>query len=146
MAYGPDLKRAATNLSEWAVFDVGPARVMPADLSVLAHPEAALAASKEGVDLVLSPAESLSDDDVRLVNLRPVEQMATAACGRDRAILALVPRGHGPWRGERAGSGQTLTYVVDTKVTRDKRFQDRVDFEALFSPPILGVLGPFGHK
>jgi predicted amidohydrolase len=133
-ALGPNVKAVPTNLGQSLAADTGPARVLLTSLKAMSHPEAALAAAKEGVDLVLCPAQILDESDLRLIALRPIEQLAAAACSLNCSTVSLIPLGHGQGRGATVGAGQVLTYVVDTRQTRDKRFQDRVDFETLFGP------------
>ena len=113
--------------------DWGPARIMIAPLNDLWHPELALSASKWGCDLVVCSERSLNEDQADLVALRPIEQVALAVCAKDGAAIGLMPQGHQPTRGARATVGDRCSYVLDTHETRRKRFQDRIDFEVLFS-------------
>ncbi|MDR1309799.1 MAG: carbon-nitrogen hydrolase family protein [Deltaproteobacteria bacterium] len=126
-----------TGFGPWPIHDFGPARLMLADQESLWHPELAIAAAKEGVDLVLCPGAGFSREDQLMLGLRPIEQVAVAAASPQAALVSLIPEGHGPGRGASAQAGQVAAYTVDTSLTRRKRFQDRVDFESLFLPPIL---------
>ncbi|MDR2301293.1 MAG: carbon-nitrogen hydrolase family protein [Deltaproteobacteria bacterium] len=126
-----------SNFSAWPVYDFGAARLMMADLGSLWHPELAVSAAKDGVDLILCPAPELTKEDALMLTLRPIEQLAVAASSPNSALVSLIPQGHGPGRGATALSGQVATYAVDTRLTREKSFQDRVDFETLFLDPIL---------
>ena len=74
-----------------------------------------------------------------MLTLRPIEQVAVAAASPNLALISLIPQGHGAGRGTTALTGQVATYPVDTKLTRQKTFQDRVDFETVFREPILGT-------
>jgi predicted amidohydrolase len=127
-----------SNFSLWPVHDYGPARLMVADLDSLRHPELALAAAKDGVDLILCPAVDLSKEDGLMLRLRPIEQVAVAASSPNLAQIHLIPQGHGQGRGATALAGQVATYSVDTGLTRRKSFQDRVDFGAVFKSPVPG--------
>ncbi|MDR3134554.1 MAG: carbon-nitrogen hydrolase family protein [Deltaproteobacteria bacterium] len=128
---------AKSNLGQWPVYDFGPARLMLADIRSLWHPELAVSASKEGVDLILCPAPELTREDALMLAFRPIEQVAVAAASPQVALVSLIPQGHGIGRGVSAIPGQVATYTVDTALTRKKSFQDRVDFEAIFKPPVL---------
>jgi predicted amidohydrolase len=114
--------------------DCGPARVMLAPLRHLLHPELALSAAKWGVDLTVSSEEIITPAYRNLIALRPIEQIALAAAGRNGAAIALPPQGHQAGRGAACGPGDHCQYVLDTRETRRKLFQDRIDFETLFQP------------
>jgi hypothetical protein len=129
-----------SNFTHWPVYDFGPARIAQVDLESLRHPELALAAAKEGVDIILCPAADLTKEDLLTLTFRPIEQVAVAAASPQSAIISLIPQGHGPGRGVNALAGQVATYSVDTNLTRVKSFQDRVDFPTLFRKPIGGVV------
>jgi hypothetical protein len=113
--------------------DFGPARIMIATLKDLRHPELALSAAKWGCDLAVCSERHLSENQADLVALRPIEQIALAACAKNGAAIGLIPQGHQPGRGARAAAGDRCSYVLDTNETRCKRFQDRIDFETLFT-------------
>lgn len=113
--------------------DFGPARIMVAPLKDLLHPELALSAAKWGCDLAVCSEHSLAKDNLEMVALRPIEQIAVAACAKNGAAIGLIPQGHQSGRGARAIAGDRCSYVLDTNETRRKRFQDRIDFDALFS-------------
>jgi predicted amidohydrolase len=129
---GKNIKKITVNDGPWSYFEVGPARIALTSLRVLAQPEAGVALAKDGVDLALCPERDLTQGDLRLISLRPIEQLAVGACSLNSSQLSLIPQGHGPGRGASIGPGQALTYVVDTRETRDKHFQDRVDYETVF--------------
>ncbi len=119
--------------TDFPFFDFGPARIMLADLKDLIHPELALAAAKWGCDLAACSEHSLTAEKKALVELRPIDQIAVAACGKNAAAIGLIPQGHQAGRGSSAGAGDRCDYVLDTHETRRKRFQERVDFDTLFS-------------
>lgn len=113
--------------------DFGPARIMIAPLNDLLHPELALSAAKWGCDLAICSEHCLSEEMADLAALRPIDQIAVAVCAKNGAAIGLVPLGHQPGRGARASAGDRCSYVLDTNETRRKRFQDRIDFDALFA-------------
>jgi predicted amidohydrolase len=127
---------ALLDASEAAGFprvDFGPARILLAPLDELIHPELALAAAKWGCDLAASSEDCLDEGRAALVALRPIEQIAVTACAGNGAAIGLIPQGHRAGRGVlRFGDGH-CAHVLDTSETRRKRFQERIDFEALFS-------------
>ncbi|MDR0355404.1 MAG: hypothetical protein LBJ64_06670 [Deltaproteobacteria bacterium] len=126
-----------TGFTHFPVYEWGPARIMLADLESVWHPELALAAAKEGVDLILCSQAELSKDDELMLTLRPIEQVALAAAGRNLALVSLIPHGHGPGRGSLAQAGHMASYPVDTRLTRSKTFLDIVDYPGLFRKPVL---------
>jgi predicted amidohydrolase len=126
-----------SNFTSWPVYDFGPARLLLVDLESVRHPEVTVAAAKDGVDLILCPAQELSSEDILLLTLRPIEQAAVVASSVNSALVSLIPDGHGAGRGLTVKSGQVATYTVDTHLTRHKQFQDRVDYGTIFREPIL---------
>lgn len=116
--------------------DYGSARIMLAPVKDLIHPELVLSAAKWGCDLAVSSELDLSEEQAALISMRPIEQMALAACATNGAAIGLIPQGHQPGRGVRAGAGDRCTYVLDTVETRVKHFQDRVDYDTLLRPSV----------
>jgi predicted amidohydrolase len=113
--------------------DFGPARILLASLDDLIHPELALAAAKWGCDLAVASESHMDEDRAALVALRPIEQLAVAACARNGAAIGLIPQGHQAGRGTRIFREGVCSYLLDTGETRRKKFQERIDYEALFS-------------
>ena len=123
---------AATE-SDFPRVDFGPARILLASLDDLIHPEFALAAAKWGCDLAVASESRMDEGRAALVALRPIEQLALAACARDGAAIGLIPQGHQAGRGAKILSEGLCSCVLDTAETRRKRFQERIDYESLFS-------------
>ncbi|MDR2787413.1 MAG: carbon-nitrogen hydrolase family protein [Candidatus Accumulibacter sp.] len=113
--------------------EFGPARILLASLDELIHPELALAAAKWGCDLAVASESRMDEGRAALVALRPIEQIAVAACARDGAAIGLIPQGHEAGRGVRTFREGLCSCVLDTAETRRKKFQERIDYEALFS-------------
>ena len=113
--------------------DFGPARILLTSLDDLIHPELALAAAKWGCDLAVASESHMDEARAARVALRPIEQLAVAACARNGAAIGLIPRGHQAGCGVRTFTSGHCSCVLDTRETRRKRFLDRIDFETLFS-------------
>ncbi|WP_310598617.1 carbon-nitrogen hydrolase family protein [Desulfobulbus sp.] len=117
--------------ARFPTFDCGPARVCLMPQAALYHPELVLSGAKEGTDLavIFSPQ---FDDTVRLLGgVRTIEQAAVAVCSPEGGGIWMPPQGHR--RGEEvlAQPGGHCCLTVDTAVTRNKRFQDRIDYFTL---------------
>jgi predicted amidohydrolase len=113
--------------------DFGPARILLASLDDLIHPELALAAAKWGCDLAVASESHMDEERAARVALRPIEQLAVAACAKNGAAIGLIPQGHQPGRGTVSFTEAPCSHELDTHETRRKKFQDRIDYEALFS-------------
>lgn len=112
-------------------FDFGPARVVVVPFTFLEHPELAVALAKRGCDVAVS-SERLLDGEWKLIGgVRTVENLAVAVCGVNGAGIWTNPQGHERWGEVTAGRGEYCIFDIDTAHTRQKRFQDRVDFELL---------------
>ncbi|MDR3204557.1 MAG: carbon-nitrogen hydrolase family protein [Deltaproteobacteria bacterium] len=129
-------KNIKPNFKPWFIGDCGPVRVIFGPLEILDHPEAAVVAAKSGVDLALCPASELSDDDLDLVALRPIEQLAVCSCGLNAGAFYGIPRSEGLGPGAKVKAGEILSFSFNSIQTREKRFQERIDYEALFSKPV----------
>jgi predicted amidohydrolase len=114
--------------------DYGSARLWLAEEAEIVHPEAAVAAAKWGADLAVALVDSLTPERRLLAALRPIDQLATALAAPDGAAMGLPWQGHDPGRGVLVGPGEMGGLTIDTREIRDKRFQDRLDFAALFRP------------
>ena len=119
-------------------FDFGPARITLAPMAALRHPEPALAASKQGCDLAIAIEPEISAGDRLLAGARTIENLAIAACGRNLAGIWQPPEGHRRWAEDLAEPGQACRLTLDTGRTRQKRFQDRVDFRTLLAASFNG--------
>lgn len=111
--------------------DIGPARVALMGFAEFRHPEAALASSKEGCDMVVTFAESFTDEIKLLCGARTLNHLAVACCTTDGAGIWLHPKGHQRWGEALTGRNDRCSNIVDTIETRNKRFQDRVDMKQL---------------
>jgi predicted amidohydrolase len=114
-------------------FDVGSARVVFAPFDVLAHPEFAVAAAKRGCDMAVASEDFLHGEWKLLAGARTTENIAIAVCGLKGAGIWTPPQGHERWGEVLAAVGGHCLLELDTTLTRNKRFQDRVDFELLLS-------------
>lgn len=119
------------NVSKCPQIDIGPARVALMDFAELRHPEAALASSKEGCDMVIASAESFTDETKLLCGARTINHLAVACCAPDGAGIWLHPEGHQRWGETLTGKNGRCSNILHTTRTRKKRFQDRVDFNQL---------------
>ncbi|MDR2349548.1 MAG: carbon-nitrogen hydrolase family protein [Deltaproteobacteria bacterium] len=109
----------------------GPLVTRFCDAEELRHPEPMICAAKKGADLVLAIEENITPSDRLAVAIRPIDQVAAAFCAQNGAALGLVPEGHVTGRGAAAGPRADFSYNLDTRILRDKHFQDRVDFKLL---------------
>ncbi|MDR2459601.1 MAG: carbon-nitrogen hydrolase family protein [Deltaproteobacteria bacterium] len=109
-----------------------PLYIMPVRGRDLIHPELALCGAKMGLDALIAIEESIGATERFLVSMRPIEQLAVAYCAQNGAAVGLVPDGHSPGRGANCPEGTVLSYTIDTRDLRVKRFQDRVDFPVIF--------------
>jgi hypothetical protein len=111
--------------------DLGPARLFMTPFPALSHPEFAVAIAKKGCDLAIACEKELSADDRLLAGARTIENLAVAVCSGSGAGIWLPPEGHQRWTETTAAIGESCRLAIDTRRTRQKRFQDRVDFEVL---------------
>jgi hypothetical protein len=112
-------------------FDFGPARVHLASFSTLAHPEPAVAAAKQGCDLLLAYHHQLTAEDRMLAGARTLEGLAVAISTPTGAGIFSPPEGHQRWQEALAGEGECCRLALDTQRIRSKSFQDNIDFEVL---------------
>lgn len=119
------------NGRRFPVIDFGPARiaVLPAD--ELLNPEKILICSKAGCDLTVAYGLTLSPEARLLAGARTLENVAVAMSARDGAGVWMFPDGHQRWTETLSGPGETCRYTLDTLRTREKRFNDQVDFKTL---------------
>jgi hypothetical protein len=111
--------------------DLGPARLFMTPFSALSHPEFAVAIAKKGCDLAIACEKELSADNRLLAGARTIENLAVAVSSGSGAGIWLPPEGHQRWTETTAAIGESCHLAIDTRRTRQKRFQDRVDFEVL---------------
>ena len=111
-------------------FDCGPARIAVLDAALLPHPEHALAQAKSGCDLVVFFLPALDEAGALLARFRTIEGTAVLVSAPEGAALWLPSQGHEmPPVTRRGADGGLLT--LDTRLTREKRFQDMIDYPAL---------------
>ena len=113
--------------------EYGAARILLASLGEFRRPEPILAAAKRGCDLVIASGGHLTDEDRLLAGVRTIDAMAAAACAANGSGIWMTPEGHQRWEEVLAGPGEPCDYLLDTRRTRNKRFQDRVDYDRLLA-------------
>lgn len=118
-------------------FDFGPARIAFVPFDVVRHPEFALAAAKRGCDIMVSSEGFIEGEWKLLSGARTIENIAVSVCGVNGAGIWTPPQGHERWGEVLAQEGEICFLDFDTSVTRNKRFQDRVDFELLLDNEFL---------
>ena len=102
--------------------------------SLMMHPEPAIAAAKRGCDLALVCTDRLTKEKKLLAGARTIENLAIAVCSNTGAGIWRTPEGHQRWGEETVGQGSVCQITIDTCRTREKRFQDSVDFNVLLHP------------
>ncbi|OPY64620.1 MAG: (R)-stereoselective amidase [Syntrophorhabdaceae bacterium PtaU1.Bin034] len=111
--------------------DFSPARIALVRSESLRHPEAAVALSKQGCDIIVSQAGHLDDDTRLLLGVKSLERAAVAVATPEGATICEPPEGHERWHETMLREPGVCAAVVDTARTRKKRFLDRVDLEVL---------------
>ena len=122
---------ACEQVAGYPQIDFASARLKLAAFDLLTHPEAVVAVAKKGCDLVVAFDEHLTDDKRLLAGVRTIENLAVAGCAPANAGIWLPPEGHQRWEEYVAGPGEVCHCVLDTHRTRQKRFQDNIDFDIL---------------
>ena len=117
--------------------DLKQARIAMADPAILEHPEPVLAAAKNGCDLIICPTTTISEEDMLFAGARTIEQTGIAVCGQNYGGIWMPPQGHARRQETRCLPDSSTAIVFDTRLTRSKRFQDRVDFPTLFKGILL---------
>lgn len=111
--------------------DFGPARLHIVPFGSLMHPEMAVASAKQGCDLLVSSEERLTPRHCLMAGARTIEKVCVAVCAVNEAGIWISPKGHSRWEEHITGPGGENSYTLDTRWTREKKFQDRIDFEVL---------------
>lgn len=111
--------------------DSGPARIALVRNEALRHPEQAVALSKLGCDVLVSQVETLDDDTRLVLGVKCLERVVVAVAANDGATICVPPEGHERWQETMLKEPGICEMVVDTALTRKKRFLDRVDLEVL---------------
>ena len=117
--------------TEFPAFDCGAARVHLIPGSALHHPEHFLAAAKKGADMAIVFNQKFNDKLCLLGGARTIEQLNVVLASPQGAGIWMTPEGHQRWQEILAGPGEHCTAVMDTRRTRLKRFQDRIDYHTL---------------
>ncbi len=115
----------------YRVCHFGPAALSMVPMDELRHPELSVILAKLGCDLVLISEPGLSEADERVTMVRTIDNLALAAAGRDRAMIAHMEGVHGKVHVETCVQGNSCFFELDTTKTRVKTFYDRVDFNLL---------------
>lgn len=113
--------------------DIGPARVNLMDYDDLRHPEAALASAKAGCDLIITCPNHFSENTKLLCGTCTINHLAVACCTPEGAGIWMRPEGHQRWGETLSGKSNWCNFILDTQLTRKKRFQDRIDFNWILS-------------
>ncbi len=111
--------------------DIGPARAVIMPYQALLHPENTVAASKQGCDLVVVLNKHWDDDVALLCGVRTISHLCIAVSAADGGGIWMRPQGHGRWDEVLVQGRGCCHFDLDTRRTRRKRFQDRVDFARL---------------
>lgn len=122
----------------WPVFDCGAARVHVVPGCALFHPELVLACAKQGADLVLIFNRVFNERVCLLAGARTIEQTTVLVSSPQGTGIWSTPHGHQRWSETLARPGEHCTAVLDTTITRRKRFQDRIDYQTLFQKSSIG--------
>jgi hypothetical protein len=127
----PFVSPTSDQTADYPWIDFGSARLKPVPLNLLAHPENAVVAAKQGCDLMVTFGESLDENQRLQAGVRTIEHLAVACSTPAMAGIWLPPGGHQRWEERVAGPGTVCHVALDTHRTRQKRFQDNIDFATL---------------
>jgi hypothetical protein len=122
---------ACAQAGGYPLIDFASARLKLAAFDLLNHPEAVVATAKKGCDLLIALDDRLTADRRLLAGVRTIENLAVAGCTPNGAGIWLPPEGHQRWGEQLAGPGAVCRCRLDTHRTRQKRFQDNIDFATL---------------
>ncbi len=124
----------ATGDSVYPQRDIGPAQAVFMPFQALFHPENTVAASKQGCDLVVIYSQHFDEEVSLLCGARTISNLCTVLTAANGAGIWMRPEGHGRWAETICKENGICTFILDTHLTREKRFQDRVDFDRLLLP------------
>jgi len=113
--------------------DIGPARIALIPFPALHHPEIAVAAAKDGCDMIVTSSVQFTDDIRLTCGVRTINHLAVALCTSNGAGIWMRPEGHERWGETVCCEGSSCGFLLDTALTRKKRFQDLVDFDIIFN-------------
>ena len=131
MQHWPFVSASGEQTENYPWIDFGSARLKPVPFDLLAHPENGVAAAKQDCDLMVSFGESLDENQRLQAGVRTIEHLAVACSTPAMAGIWLPPDGHQRWEEQVAGPGAVCHVALDTHRTRQKRFQDNIDFDTL---------------
>jgi len=117
--------------TEFPSLEIGSLFVQLMPYAALFHPEQAVIAAKSGYDLVVCLEPEISAQQQLICGARTIEGLAIAVCAQNGAGIWMRPEGHSRWQEQLCGQGESIGYQLDSRLTRNKRFQDRVDFDLL---------------
>ena len=118
------------------VIKFGTAKIAIVPFDYFKHPELALGLAKTGCDLVLLPMQQLNGKNRLSARIKTTENIAVAVCANNGAALYMPPEGHLIWEKKSFKGTGIFSCEVDTVKTREKSFQDRVDFELILGTQI----------
>lgn len=111
--------------------EIGPACVALICYGAFRHPEMVLSLSKQGCDLVVLSEAGLRREMKLLAGARTINQVAVAVCCLNGGGIWMRPEVHQRWQEHTVEPTGICSFGLDTSLTRNKRFQDRVDFATL---------------
>ncbi|MDR3204852.1 MAG: hypothetical protein LBV23_08940 [Deltaproteobacteria bacterium] len=112
---------------------LGPLVVGPTTIKDMIHPEAAITAAKLGADLFLAIEENFDPSDKLMVFTRAIEQSECAVVAQNAVAFGARSSDHGPGRSVMGQAQDIIEVELDLKIIRNKRFQDRIDFETILA-------------
>ncbi|MCD6185933.1 MAG: carbon-nitrogen hydrolase family protein [Deltaproteobacteria bacterium] len=113
------------------IIKFGTAQIAIVPFDYFKHSELALALAKTGCDLVLLPIQQLDFKKGLSARVKSTENIAVAVCANNGAALYMPPEGHLLWEKKVCKGTGIFPCEIDTVKTREKSFQDRVDFELI---------------
>jgi len=120
-----------------SIMEAGPLRIGICSEKELFHPETAVACSKLGCDLVIVSAGELDQQAPLIFGIKSIEKCVIAVSSKNMAFICEPPVGHAPWKEKKILKQGNCRMSLDSKRTRQKRFQDRLDFEVLLNPKFV---------
>ena len=133
--FGPQGRLWEPNTDEGSespgLFNVGPARTAVLSFEKLMQPENAVAISKDGCDLLIIDSATFTDETRLICGARTISHLCITTTNIEGAGIWMVPEGHARWGEVLQEEEGHCSFILDTALTRKKRFQDRVDFDML---------------
>ncbi len=113
------------------ILHYGPAAVTMVGSEDFKHPELAVTLSKLGCDLVVLSEDRMSREALLMSRVKALTGVAVAACARNGSEITCMQDLHGSCDQRQKYSPGVCSYALDTSKTRNKRFQNRIDFDLL---------------